>query len=69
MHLSGLILSVVFVFLSQQALATPLDDYVNTPDPAFSWKRLQTYPTSTHTLFLLNMTSQRWFDGMSEPPR
>ena len=43
--------------------ATPLDDYVNTPDPNFGWKRLQTYPLSTYTLYVLNMTSQKWFDG------
>jgi hypothetical protein len=54
---------VVFVIISNNCLATPLDDYVNTPDPMFSWKRLQTYPQQTYTLFVLNMTSQRWFDG------
>lgn len=46
--------------------ATPLDDYVNTPDPNFGWKRLQTYPLSTYTLYVLNMTSQKWFDGTRE---
>ncbi len=54
---------VFFVIISNNCLATPLDDYVNTPDSIFSWKRLQTYPQPTYTLFVLNMTSQRWFDG------
>ncbi|CAF4365107.1 unnamed protein product, partial [Rotaria sordida] len=41
---------------------TPLDDYVNTLDPIFSWKCLQTYSLPTHTLYVLNMTLQQWFD-------
>jgi hypothetical protein len=43
---------------------TPLDDYVNKPDPTFAWKRIQIYPFSTHTIHILNMTSQQWFNGM-----
>ncbi|CAF3924773.1 unnamed protein product, partial [Adineta steineri] len=42
--------------------ATPLDEYVNTPDPVFSWRRIQTYPQSLYTFYVLNMTSQQWFD-------
>ncbi len=42
---------------------TPLDDYVNKPDPAFAWKLIQTYPSSTYTVYILNMTSQQWFNG------
>ena len=57
----------IFIVLSAVALnsylATPLDDYVNAPDPMFSWKRLVTYPQATYTLYVLNMTSQQWFDG------
>jgi len=41
---------------------TPLDDYVNEPDPTFNWKLIQTYPSSTYALYILNMTSQKWFD-------
>lgn len=43
---------------------TPLDDYVNKPDPTFSWKLIATYPSSTYTVHILNMTSQTWFDGI-----
>ncbi len=43
---------------------TPLDDYVNKPDPAFAWKLIQTYPSETSTVYILNMTSQQWFDGI-----
>jgi hypothetical protein len=42
---------------------TPLDDYVNKPDPAFAWKLIRTYPSPTYTVYVLNMTSQQWFDG------
>jgi hypothetical protein len=47
--------------------ATPLDDYVNTPDPAFTWKLIQTYPSSTYTVYVLNMTSQKWFNCKITP--
>ncbi|CAF1026861.1 unnamed protein product [Adineta ricciae] len=52
-------LLVVFI----QCKATPLDDYVNTPDSAFGWKRISTYPQSLYTTYVLNMTSQQWFDS------
>ncbi|CAF1342356.1 unnamed protein product [Adineta steineri] len=69
MYFIGLSCIVVFIIILNNCLATPLDDYVNTPDPMFSWKRLQTYPFPTYTLFILNMTSQRWFDdSLSSQP-
>lgn len=57
-------LFVIFFSTINITSSTPLDDYVNTPDPNFSWKLLQTYPTSTCTVYILNMTSQRWIDGL-----
>ena len=51
------------VIISNSCRATPLDDYVNTPDPMFSWQRLETYSQTSHTLYILNMTSQKWLDG------
>lgn len=54
---------LAFAGVIDRAVGAPLDDYVNTPDPNFSWKRLQTYPQTTYTLYVLNMTSQKWFDG------
>ncbi len=42
---------------------TPLDDYVNKPDPTFAWKLLATHIGITNTRYILNMTSQQWFDG------
>jgi hypothetical protein len=43
--------------------ATPLDDYVNKPDPAFAWKHIKTYLSLTHTNYILNMTSEKWMDS------
>ncbi len=60
------LLFVIIASIINMTNATPLDDYVNTPDPAFTWKLIQTYPSSTYTVYVLNMTSQKWFDGISE---
>jgi hypothetical protein len=53
------------IYIVHKTYATPLDDYVNTPDPTFAWKLIQTYPSSTYTVYVLNMTSQKWLDGRS----
>ena len=63
MQLLRLSLSLLFLFIASPTRGTPLDDYVNTPDPVYGWKRLQTYPQPTYTFYVLNMTSQQWFDG------
>lgn len=63
MYPLGVSVIVLVVTISNSCFATPLDDYVNTPDPMFSWKRLQTYPQPTYTTYILNMTSQQWGDG------
>ena len=54
---------IIFVLTINTNCSTPLDDYVNKPDPNFSWKLLQTYPSSTYTVYILNMTSQQWIDS------
>ncbi len=64
MYLVGIFI-VIFACVLNGYLATPLDDYVNTPDSMFSWKLLETYPETSDTLYILNMTSQKWFDGKS----
>lgn len=64
MYAIGILIIFVYILVAFNSCnSSPLEDYVNTPDPVFSWKRLQTYPKGTHTLYVLNMTSQRWFDG------
>jgi hypothetical protein len=57
------LLFVVVVSIISITSSTPLDDYVNKPDPNFSWKLLQTYPSAAGTVYILNMTSQQWMDG------
>jgi hypothetical protein len=59
-----MLLFVMIASIINMNCGTPLDDYVNKPDPAFSWKVIQTYPSSTYTVYILNMTSQQWFDGI-----
>ena len=58
-------LLIVVILFAMNVYSTPLDDYVNTPDANYGWKRLQTYSFPTHTLYVINMTSQKWFDGMN----
>lgn len=53
------LLAVTFQITSQ----TPLDDYVNTPDSHYTYKLIKTYSQTGYTLFILNMTSQKWQDG------
>ena len=44
------------------AEATPLDDYVNQPDSHYKWDLIQTYDNDSFTIYILNMTSQKWLD-------
>lgn len=54
------ILGLVFIAESQ---CTPLDDYVNAADPHFGWTVIRTYEQPDYALYILNFTSQKWFDG------
>lgn len=56
-----LFISLVITF--KITSGSPLDDYVNAPDPHFRWTQLQMFPYSLYTIYVLNMTSQKWFDG------
>jgi len=51
-----------FIFI-QNSQCTPLDDYVKAPDPHFNWTIIQTYSEPDYFLYILNFTSQKWFDG------
>lgn len=42
--------------------ATPLDDYVNMPDPHYNYELIQTYTQVGYKVYVLNMTSQKWKD-------
>lgn len=58
----GLFYLVVLIWLTQ-GRATPLDDYVNRPDPTYGYKILKKVQEATHTMYALNMTSQTWKPG------
>jgi hypothetical protein len=46
---------------------TALDDYVNFDDGYFEWSILRTYrfEENSTTVYMMNMTSQKWMDGGS----
>jgi PhoPQ-activated pathogenicity-related protein len=43
-----------------EARANALDDYVATPDSAYTWSLVNTYDRGTYTDYILSMDSQRW---------
>lgn len=47
---------------------TPLDDYVNKPDPSYKYDILQTERGSNYTTYYLNMTSQTWKPKVQSQP-
>ncbi len=42
------------------ALSTPLDDYVNTPDPTYTYSLNSTIDGVGYKAYVLNMISQTW---------
>lgn len=54
----------VFAFVLVAApKKTPLDEYVAKPDPAYSWKLVNTVPGKNTDAYILEMTSQIWGEG------
>ncbi|CAH1782902.1 unnamed protein product, partial [Owenia fusiformis] len=41
---------------------TDLDDYVNRPDSNYAYQRMAEYRESNSTVYIINMTSQRWMN-------
>ena len=60
-----LFLGLLIVVFVNRIESTPLDDYVRAPDSHFNWTVIQTYNEPDYVLYILNFTSQKWFDGMS----
>jgi PhoPQ-activated pathogenicity-related protein len=55
------ILGLLVLSFAACALAGPLADYVNAPNPAFNWVNMNhTYEWPYATGYLLNLTSQEW---------
>ncbi len=56
-------LAILASCIAALSSATPLDDYVNMPDPTYKYELLQTQKLTGYTLYTINMTSQKWLDG------
>ena len=56
---------IVYAFVILKTVhAEPLDDYVLAPDPNYNYELLKTYNLADYDVFILNMTSQKWKDGL-----
>jgi PhoPQ-activated pathogenicity-related protein len=53
---------VVLIIAACPVSSTPLDDYVNAPDPNYGYELIKTYEMTGYTLYILNFTSQKWLD-------
>lgn len=56
------IFSAFILVFAAMIASTPLDDYVNAPDPHFKYELIKTYDLTGFKLYILNMTSQKWQD-------
>lgn len=58
-------ISLVLIFLlalTGNAFTTPLDDYVNEPDPHYNYTLITTQQEVDFKVYIINMTSQKWMD-------
>ncbi len=56
--------ALVCPFLIMTVGATPLDDYVNKPDPTYEYRDLgNPFKGDGFTSYFINMTSQTWLSG------
>ncbi|CAF1349524.1 unnamed protein product [Rotaria sp. Silwood1] len=63
MYLGKLVILILHIITCiNQYESTPLDDYVNAPDPHFGWTVIKTYEEPDYTLYIVNFTSQKWID-------
>lgn len=61
----GCLSAFIIVLLCIECVhSTPLDDYVYANDTHFGWTVIRTYQQPDYNLYILNFTSQKWFDGM-----
>lgn len=48
------------LWTSPRSMATHLDDYVSAPDPSTTYALVGTHVEATHTLYVIELTSQTW---------
>ena len=53
------------MFIPIQETVTPLDEYVQGDDGYYSYNYLNNYTYLGATVYMVNMTSQKWMDGQS----
>jgi hypothetical protein len=58
-------LILIILLINKKCFSTPLDDYVRADDPHFNWTLIKTYDEPDYKLYVLNFTSQKWYDGKS----
>lgn len=51
------------MFFWLQTYQTELDKYVWAEDGEFKWEVIEEYDFENVTLYIVNMTSQKWIDG------
>eukprot|EP01132_Coremiostelium_polycephalum_P005292 gene5292-6589_t len=54
------VLLLVLSLFIISTISTPLDDYVNAPDPSYKWTLNNTLTFPTYTGYILELTSQTW---------
>ena len=54
------IAALVLLSLVAASLATPLDDYVNAPDPTYKWETVNSVRGLNFTAYNIKLTSQTW---------
>ncbi|GAM18245.1 hypothetical protein SAMD00019534_014200 [Acytostelium subglobosum LB1] len=60
LRLSLSIIVLVCIIGHHVSNSTPLDDYVNAPDPTYKWTLNNTFSTDLYTAHVLELTSQTW---------
>ena len=58
----NILFTATVLVLFGSVYCTPLDDYVNTPDPHYKYELLKIYEMYGGKVYVLNMTSQKWQD-------
>lgn len=53
-------IAVLAVICFVAVLATPLDDYVNKPDPTYKWESVNSIRSANFTTYNIKLTSQTW---------
>ena len=57
-------LFVMFTVIGYVKCASPLDEYVYHYITNYTWKLIETYPSPASTVYVLNITSQTWLNGI-----